>query len=457
MSQILLEITAILLAILLNGLYVAAEFSLARCRHSKVENMLANGGLVHQLLWKALNKLNDYISAAQVGITIASLVLGAFAESFFSHLINPFLILIKTPEFALHPISFIFAMAFATYLHVVIGEFIPKTLALQYPEQIALATIVPLDWSYRITKPLVWVLNATANSFIHLMGISANNKVTLAYSEEEIKLLIKESQKEGVIQQSEQEMVNNVFEFTDTVAREVMTPRTDIIGAESHSTLAQVVEIAVQEKVSKIPIYEENIDNVIGLVENRDLLKALAENKSDLPISELMKSIIKVPENKPIGDLLADFKKKRLQIAIVLDEFGGTAGLVTLEDIIEELVGDIQDQDEELEQHIIKLTDREYLIESRVAIAEVNQVLNTSFSDEHFDTIGGFVFGLIGEEPQVGDEVEFDNWIFRIEKSEKKNMLIKLSCPEIIDEKEDLALNENNNLDILTEINNNLI
>ena len=156
MSQILLEAVAILLAILLNGLYVAAEFSLARCRHSKVENMAANGGLADKLLLRAINRLNDYISAAQVGITIASLVLGAFAESFFSHIIDPFLILINTPEFALHPISFILAMAFATYLHVVIGEFIPKTLALQYPEQIALATIVPLDWSYRITKPLVW-------------------------------------------------------------------------------------------------------------------------------------------------------------------------------------------------------------------------------------------------------------------------------------------------------------
>ena len=447
MSQILLEAVAILLAILLNGLYVAAEFSLARCRHSKVENMAANGGLADKLLLRAINRLNDYISAAQVGITIASLVLGAFAESFFSHIIDPFLILINTPEFALHPISFILAMAFATYLHVVIGEFIPKTLALQYPEQIALATIVPLDWSYRITKPLVWILNTTANSLIHLMGISANNNVTLAYSEEEIKLLIKESQKEGVIGQSEQEMVNNVFEFTDTVAREVMTPRTDIIGVESNFTVTNVVEIAVKEKVSKIPIYNENIDNVIGMVENRDLLKALSENKGNLAIYEFMKAIIKVPENKPIGDLLTDFKKKRLQMAIVLDEFGGTAGLVTLEDIIEELVGDIQDEDEPLEGHIIKLTERAYLIESRVSIAEVNQVLDTSFSDEHFDTIGGFVFGLIGEEPQVGNEVEFDNWIFRIEKSEKKNMLIKVCFQEAILKKEESLLVENNTLE----------
>ena len=183
------------------------------------------------------------------------------------------------------------------------------------------------------------------------------------------------------------------------------------------------------------------------MVENRDLLKALSENKGNLAIYEFMKAIIKVPENKPIGDLLTDFKKKRLQMAIVLDEFGGTAGLVTLEDIIEELVGDIQDEDEPVEGHIIKLTERAYLIESRVSIAEVNQVLDTSFSDEHFDTIGGFVFGLIGEEPQVGNEVEFDNWIFRIEKSEKKNMLIKVCFQEAILKKEESLLVENNILE----------
>lgn len=434
MNNSLIELTFITLAVILNGLYVAAEFGLARCRPSKIESLAINGGFVHKLLLRAINKLNDYISAAQVGITIASLVLGAFAESFFSRLIDPLLVMINVPESFLHPISFIFAMAFATYLHVVIGEFIPKTLALQYPEQIALATIVPLDWSYRVTKPLVWLLNKSANTALKVLGIPANNKVILAYSEEEIKLLIKESQKEGVIEQTEQEMVNNVFDFTDTVVREVMTPRIEIIGGDADMNIHQAVEIATMYKVSRLPIYEGSIDKVIGLVQTADLLKALNEKRGEHPISKILRPIMKVPESKPIADLLTDFKKNRVRIAIVLDEFGGTSGLVTLEDIIEELVGDIQDEDEITEDPIIRIADSGYLIESRVLIAEVNEQLDTNFSYEHYDTIGGFVFGLIGQEPRVGDEVQHEGWSFRVEKSDRKIKQIKLTKIEMKDE-----------------------
>jgi len=436
MRDSLTELICIVLSLVLNGLYVAAEFSLARCRPSKIESMIANGGgFIHKLLLRAVNKLNDYISAAQVGITIASLVLGAFSESFFAKIFDPIFSSLGVPEVLLHPISFIFAMALATYLHVVISEFIPKTLALQHPEQIALATIVPLDWSYRITKPLVWVLNASANSILKLIGLSANNKVILAYSEEEIKLLIKESQKEGVIEQTEQEMVNNVFDFTDTVVREVMTPRIEIIGGDADMNIHQAVEIATMYKVSRLPIYEGSIDKVIGLVQTSDLLKALNEKKGEHPISKILKPIMKVPESKPIADLLTDFKKNRARIAVVLDEFGGTSGLVTLEDIIEELVGDIQDEDEEInEEPIIRIADNGYLIESRVLIAEVNEQLGSHFSDEHYDTIGGFVFGLIGQEPRVGDEVQHEGWILRVEKSDRKIKQIRLTKLESKDD-----------------------
>ncbi|MDX1919579.1 MAG: hemolysin family protein [Candidatus Caenarcaniphilales bacterium] len=422
MSQVVIEVTFIFLSIIFNGLYVAAEFSLARCRVSKVESMAIKGGFLQKLLLRSINRLNDYISAAQVGITIASLVLGAFAENFFARFIGPLLTALDMPEFLLHPLSFIIAMSIATYLHVVIGEFIPKTLALQYPEQIALATILPLDWSYRITKPLVWVLNASANYFLKVAGITANNKIVLAYSEDEIKYLIKESQKEGVIEQSEEEMVNKVFDFTDTVVREVMTPRIEIIGVDSNATVADAVEVVKKEKVSKIPVFEQNIDNILGVVFSNDLLKALSENKKDAPIQDIIKPIKKVPESKPIADLLTEFKRERIQIAIVLDEFGGTDGLVTLEDIIEELVGDIQDEDELPEEPILKVEDGGYLIESRVLISDVNTHLGTEIPDEHFDTVGGFVFGLIGREPKVGDEAEFEGWIFKVEKSDERNI-----------------------------------
>ncbi len=430
MKEIGWHLLFISLAVLFNALYVAAEFSLARCRPSKVENLAAKGGFLDKLLLRAITKLNDYISAAQVGITIASLVLGAFAEPFFSRLVNPLLNAFSVPELFLHPISFTLSMMFATYIHVVVGEFIPKTLALQYPEQIALATILPLDWSYRITKPLVWILNNSANAFLRLLGLPTHNKVILAYSEEEIKLLVKESQKEGVIERTEEEMVNKVFEFTDTVVREVMTPRIDIVGIESGLTIKRAAELSIENKVSKLPVYETNIDTVIGFIHSLDIFQHLYHERGEVLLKEILRPIKQVPESKSIADLLTEFRKERIQIAIVLDEFGGTAGLVTLEDIIEELVGDIQDEDDLQEDPILQVSDGGYLIESRVLIAEVNEILGTNFSDQHFDTIGGFVFGLIGRQPQVGDQIAFEGWNFIVEKIERKIEQIKVKKVE---------------------------
>jgi CBS domain containing-hemolysin-like protein len=423
MSQILVSLAFILVAIFFNALFVAAEFSLARCRVSKVESLALKGGVFSKLLLKATNRLNDYISAAQVGITIASLVLGAFAESFFSTFITPVLSFMNVPEYMLHTLSFVLAMAIATFFHVVIGEFIPKVLAFQNPEQVALATIFPLDWTYKITKPLVWILNKTSMSILRLAGIEGNIQIVNPYTEDDIKFLVKKSQKEGVIEQTEEELVHKVFDFTDTVVREVMTPRIEIIGLSSESTIADAVQIIIAEKVSKIPVFEQSIDNILGVIHSTDILKALSEGHSEQLITEVIRPIKKVPESKSISDLLAEFKKERVQIAVVLDEFGGTDGLVTLEDIVEELVGDIQDEDEVVqEEQIIKAEDGEYLIEGRLLISDVNSQLSIEMPDEHFDTIGGFVFGLLGREPKEGDETEFDSWIFRVEKFDDRNI-----------------------------------
>ena len=425
LEEIGLQLFFISLAVLANGLYVAAEFSLTRCRKSRVEGLALNGSFAHKLLLIAVKKLNDYISAAQVGITIASLVLGACAEPFFSFLFIPFFQTIHLPEFLLHPFSFGLAMIFATYIHVVVGEFIPKTLALQHPEEVAIFTILPLHWSYRITKPLVWVLNKSANVFLRLGGLSISDQVILAYSEDEIKLLLKESQKEGVIERAEEEMVNKVFEFTDTVVREVMTPRIDIVGVDHNASVEEAAQLVIEHRVSKLPVYEKNIDTIRGLIYTADIFDYIYQNKNSLSISKLSREIKRVPESKPIASLLTEFRKERVQVALVLDEFGGTSGLVTLRDIVEELVGNIYDEDEKEEELIVQISDCEYLIDSRVSIDEVNEFLEEDFSDEHFDTIGGFVFGLIGKQPQVGDEVLFGSWAFTVEKSERQIEQIK--------------------------------
>ncbi|HEY9885833.1 MAG TPA: hemolysin family protein, partial [Vampirovibrionales bacterium] len=266
-----------------------------------------------------------------------------------------------------------------------------------------------------------------------------------AYTEEEIKILLKESKAEGIIEQREEEMFNKVFEFTDTVVREIMTPRIEIIGVESGASLNEAVQIVIEHKTSKLPVYEESVDNIKGYIHSTDLLKVLSESEQDITVvDELIRPIMKVPESKPIADLLAEFKRDRVQIAIVLDEFGGTDGLVTLEDIVEELVGDIQDEDELPEEPIVEVEDGGYLIESRVPISEVNESLETRLSEEHFDTIGGYVFGLIGREPRIGDEVEDLDWTFKVEKLDEHNIKQIKAIPNINNSSDELSEETNN-------------
>lgn len=446
----------IVFAIFANGLFVAAEFSLARCRRSKIET-LAHGekDILHSLLLKAIKRLNDYISSAQIGITIASIIVGASAEPFFAILFSPLLSLIHVEESILHVITFTISIFCATFFHVILGEFIPKTLAIQKPERIALITIIPLHAIYILTKPIVWVLNAIASSFFKLFNMNILlNETDFSYTEEEIMYLIEMGEKKGIIEKEEKELVDNVFDFTDTVVREVMTPRTEIIGIEAGSSLKEASLKSVSEKVSKIPVYVENLDEIIGIVHSTDLLKEMYSGNENANLRDVMRSVLKVPENKSLSDLLAEFKKGKIQIAIVIDEFGGTSGLVTLEDIIEELVGDIKDEDEDEAIETLKqLSEDEWLVDASVSIDEINDLLDSNFSNEHFDTIGGFVFGLIGREPEEGDFANFDDWTFVVKKIDKRIEQLHIKRQEKSEDKD--SKTEDNSVELLETSNTN--
>jgi len=428
MSENLIRLLSILLAVSANAFYVAAEFALARCRPSKIQTSKEKKGITRQLLLKAFDNLNDYISAAQIGITIASLIVGAFAEPFFAELLEPILSKLSLGGTLSHLLSFVMAIAFATCLHVIIGEFIPKTLAIQNPESVALLTIWPLQMSYQATKPLVFLLNQATNSFLSLFKVDTEQpRVTLAYSEDEIKYLLKQSEKEGMIEKEEREMFDNVFEFSETVAREVMTPRTEIVGTEENTSIKEAASILISRKVSKLPIYREHLDQVTGVVYSTEILKALQAQQAEQTISTISRPILKIPENKSIAALLAEFKRDRSKMALVIDEFGGTSGLVTLEDIIEELVGDIEDEDELPSGNKIEyLGENEWLIEASISIDDVNEDLQSDFSDEHFDTIGGFVFGLLGREAEANDQIDSGEWSFTVVRADRKIETIKI-------------------------------
>lgn len=413
--------------VILNGLFVAVEFALARVSRTRIEQKASEGDTTGKLILKALDDINSYISAAQVGITIASLALGAIGEITIAKLLLPVVDIFVEAEitsFTAHSIALPIALLIVTYFHTVIGEIIPKTVAFVNPINTAYALIWPLELFRILTSPLVTFLNASASSILRIFGIK-DLKTTFVYTEEELKMLLNVSHEEGVLEDTEKEMITNIFDFPDTVAREIMTPRTEMICMDEDESIENCIESIVDSKHSRVPIYKDSIDNITGVITTRDILEQIHLNNKSLPLKNIAKSVIKVPESKPIDDLLHELKRQSLQLAIVIDEFGGTSGLVTIEDIIEEIVGEIHDEyDKESEIEPIQyLHENEYLIDGKLNIDEINEKLGTDFSKEHHDTIGGLTFGLLGKEPTVGDEVEFNGYILRVES--KHNQRIK--------------------------------
>ena len=420
----LIGLIAALVLILLNSLFVAIEFALARVNRTRIEQKAKEGKKTPNLILKALNKIDSYISAAQVGITISSLALGAIAELTIAKLLLPIIINFVPQEittFAEHSIALPLALLIVTYFHVVIGEIIPKTVAFVDPEKTAHILIWPLELFKSLTSPLVWILNFSASSILRLFGIT-DLRTTFVYTEDELKMLLNVSQEEGVLEQTEKEMITNIFDFPDTVAREIMTPRTDIVCIEANEQIEDAINVIIESKHSRLPIYEDSIDNITGVVTTRDLLEQIHLGNNQKSLKDIAKPVIKVPESKPIDDLLTELKRKSLQLAIVIDEFGGTSGLVTIEDIVEEIVGEIPDEFDTTLEPIQVLPNNDILIDGKLPIDEINEKLGTSFSKEHYDTIGGFTFGLIGKEPNVGDEVEINSYILKVEAKDKQRV-----------------------------------
>ena len=441
----LIGLVAGFLLILLNGLFVAIEFALARVNKTRIQQKEKEGSKTAATILFALENIDSYISAAQVGITISSLALGSIAELTIAKLLYPFVTTFTSPEatmITVHSIALPIALLIVTYFHVVIGEIIPKTVAFVDPVKTAFFLIWPLEAFKFLTSPLVKILNFSASGILRLFGIT-DLRTTFVYTEDELKMLLNISQEEGVLEQTEKEMISNIFDFPDTVAREIMTPRTDIICVESNKAIHEAVNAVIESKHSRIPIYEGSIDNIIGVITTRDLLEQVHLGNDKKSVKEIAKAVIKVPESKPLDDLLTELKRKSLQLAVVIGEFGETAGLVTIEDIIEEIVGEIKDEFDTQELEPIQvLPNNDILADGKLNIEEINEKLGTDFSNEHYDTIGGLTFGLIGKEPNIGDEVETNGYLLKVEVKDKQRVkqlrLIK-KAPQI-----EIKLDNNN-------------
>lgn len=403
------KMAVVFLLVGINGFFVAAEFSLVSIRQTRVEQLVAEGNRLAKLILRAKADPNRYLSASQIGITLASLALGWVAEPTVASLIMwAFHALhLAVSEALLHTVATGLTFGFITYMHIVMGEFIPKGLALNVTERTILACVLPLELTALAFTPFITVLNSTGAWFLKRMGIESLPEHHLVYSEDEIKRIVNASHEGGVLEVHEQEMLHKVFAFSDKVAREVMVPRPDMYCLRLDMRFDEVLQAVNAEGHTRYPVFDEDIDHIVGIFHAKDLIKVMAEGPEGFELKQHLRDVPFVPESKAVDDLLSEFKKGKTQVAIVMDEFGGTAGLVTLEDLLEEIVGDIVDEFDEESPEVEALAPDAYLVDGLYRIADANERFALDLPTDDFDTMGGWVFGQLGREPQVGDHATF--------------------------------------------------
>ncbi|MBA4535622.1 HlyC/CorC family transporter [Bacillus aquiflavi] len=419
-----LVILAILIA--LTGFFVASEFAIVKIRSSRIDQLIEEGNKGAVAVKKVISNLDEYLSACQLGITITALGLGWLGEPTVAHLLRPLIEKFNIPDSAASILSIGIAFAFITFLHVVVGELAPKTLAIQKAEMVSLYTARPLILFYRVMYPIIWALNGSAQLITRIFGLKPASEHELAHTEEELRIILSESYKSGEINQSEFKYVNNIFEFDNRIAKEIMVPRTEIVSLEKDHTLETFLQTVREEKFTRYPITEGDKDHIVGLVNVKEVLTDLIVNKelANTKLDSYIRPIIRVIDTIPIHELLIKMQKERIHMSILMDEYGGTSGLVTVEDIIEEIVGEIRDEfDLDEMPSIQKINDDHYIIDSKVLVSEVNELLNLHIDDEDVDTIGGW---LLTEnfDAKEGDVVEHDTYSFKI--LEKEDHHIKL-------------------------------
>src|SRR6202012_262281 len=363
------------LLVLLNGFFTAAEFALVRVRGSQIELKVKTGSRVAKITRSIMANLDGYIAATQLGITIAALGLGVIGEGVFTNIMlatfKSFGVVI-TSEFVI-TLSRVLAFVVITFLSIVFGELAPKNIAIQRSVRTALAVSTPLRLFFVVFRPVISVLNRFASVILRLLGIKAFEGEA-HHSSEELQLLLDQGKETGAIDSNEHELIQNVFEFNERVVKNIMVPRTKISGVDVNTEKDELLETLITEGYSRMPVYDDVIDKIIGIVHAKDILPLLARNE-EIVLKNIIRKPYFIPETKKINDLMAELQQKRIQIAIVLDEFGGTAGMVTLEDIVEELVGDIQDEYDEEKPIVEKVNDREFIINALASIYDVNEHL----------------------------------------------------------------------------------
>ncbi|MFN0225653.1 hemolysin family protein [Paenibacillus sp. KR2-11] len=415
---LLLNVVLIVVLVLMNGFFVAAEFAMVKVRNSRIDVLAQSGNLSARLVQKIMGNLNAYLSACQLGITLASLGLGWVGEPVIARTLEPLLSgWLGLSETVVHTVSFLIAFSLITTLHITLGEQFPKTYAIRQSENVTLWTALPLIVTYRVMYPFIWMLNGISNWMLKRVGIEPATEHDSAHTEEEIRVLMKESHKSGFIDNTELTLFDNIFDFSETNAREIMIPRTEMGCLYANLSFSENMDIALNEMRTRYPVCDPDKDNIVGFVHIKDLLKAQTKVTD---IRSILRPITKVPESMPISTLLKLMQKKKSQIALLIDEYGGTSGLVTIEDILEEIVGDIQDEFAPEQRPSVELReDSSYSIDGRLLIDEVNDKFGMEIESEDYDTIGGWIYSQVEIPPKQGQSVRYgDTYEFVIEETD---------------------------------------
>lgn len=417
-NSMFLGIILIAVLVLLNAFFAAAEMSLVSVRKTRIKQLVEEGNDRARTVLSLLENPTNFMATVQIGVTVVGFLASAFTAVNVAEPVSKWLVAIGMPNDAAKPTAVVGVTIILTLFTLIFGEIAPKSLAIQHSERIALCIGSTVKFLSVIALPAVKIVSFLSDLLVKPFGghVRFTNPIL---TEEELKMLVEAGEEEGVIEEEEKEMIHSIFDFTDTVARQVMVPRTDMDAAPVTSTLDELLDVITTTGHSRIPIYEDNVDSIIGVVHAKDLLPVLRQAKRSFDMHSVMRKAYFIPETKDVDELLADFKRGNVQMAIVRDEYGGTAGLVTVEDLLEEIVGEIRDE-YDIEEPLIELIDSDHaLVSARMSIDDLNEQMDIDIPEsEEFETIGGFVFDMFGRQPGEGEMMSWSNLDFIVQHLE---------------------------------------
>ena len=424
LSIILLKIFSVIVLVFVNGFFVAAEFAFVAVRKSRIETLAVEGKASAKRLMDILNNLNPYLSASQLGITLASLGLGALGEPVVEAILGGFLSM-YLPESARHFVSYLIAFVIITSLHIILGEQAPKLFGLAMAEKTAMAASLPMLIFYKVFKPIIHSLDWASAKTVNLFGLNATSEHASIYTEDEIRQLITISEESGHLNKAERQLLNQVFEFSETTVREAMIPRTEIVAIPANSTLEEIAKFFREHGYSRLPVYGDSLDDMRGVLHGKDIMQYLLVKERMFKLERVLKKPHYVVDTARLEDVLRQMQREKFHFGFVVDEHGGIEGIITLEDLLEEIVGDISDEhDEEVNEQIKPAEDGSFILDGGLAVRDLNKRcgMNLPVSDS-YTTIAGFLMAEAGQILSEGETVAFNGHIFRIEKVKKRRVL----------------------------------